>query len=196
MTTEFSPVEIAVQGDADRAPRRGGRRLRPGAEGAESGRRGGGAPQRRCAHGQPVSPARSGGARASTRCGGRSDPERRGIARRYPVRAVVIDALTLPEPGESEGAQRADPVPSSRRWRTRGVRWCSWRSWRHGAAAWSAFVVDVVFDLAFVPDPETQELQAEAHPVEMPAWAIGSRATRLWDGRRCARCLAGYFPGL
>ncbi len=76
-----------------------------------------------------------------------------------PVRAVVIDALTLPEAGESEGALRADLVAFVQALENEGVSVVLVEELAAVAAAWSAFVVDVVFDLSFQPDPETRDLR-------------------------------------
>lgn len=76
-----------------------------------------------------------------------------------PVRSVVIDALTLPESGESEEALRAYVVEFVQALEGEGISVVLVEELAPGAAAWSAFVVDVVFELAFQPDPETQELR-------------------------------------
>ena len=91
---------------------------------------------------------------------GRLHPEKEGEkVPALPVRAVVIDALTLPEPGEGEAAQRADLVAFMQALENEGISMVLVEELAQGAAAWSAFVVDMVFDLAFVPDVETQELR-------------------------------------
>jgi KaiC/GvpD/RAD55 family RecA-like ATPase/tetratricopeptide (TPR) repeat protein len=75
------------------------------------------------------------------------------------VRSVVIDALTLPEAGESEEALRSYVVEFVQALESEGVSVVLVEELAPGAAAWSAFVVDVVFELSFQPDPETQELR-------------------------------------
>ncbi len=75
------------------------------------------------------------------------------------VRSVVIDALTLPEPGENDGAQRAELVAFVQALENEGVSVVLVEELAPGTAAWSSFVVDVVFELAFQPDPETQDLR-------------------------------------
>lgn len=72
---------------------------------------------------------------------------------------MVIDALTLPEPGENDGAQRADLVAFVQALENEGVSVVLVEELAPGAAAWSSFVVDVVFELAFQPDLETQDLR-------------------------------------
>ena len=87
-------------------------------------------------------------------------PQKEGAAKpALPVRSVVIDALTLPEPGENDGAQRADLVAFVQALENEGVSVVLVEELAPGAAAWSSFVVDVVFELAFQPDPETQDLR-------------------------------------
>ena len=76
-----------------------------------------------------------------------------------PVRSVVIDALTLPEPGENDGAQRADLVAFVQALENEGVSVVLVEELAPGAPAWSSFVVDVVFELSSQPDPETQDLR-------------------------------------
>ncbi len=76
-----------------------------------------------------------------------------------PVRSVVIDALTLPEPGEKEGAQRADLVAFVQALENEGISVVLVEELAQGASAWSSFIVDVVFELSFQPDPETQDLR-------------------------------------
>ena len=76
-----------------------------------------------------------------------------------PVRAVVIDALTLPDPGTPEGALRAELVAFVQALESEGRSVVLVEELAAGAAAWSAFVVDVVFDLAMVPHPRTGELR-------------------------------------
>jgi KaiC/GvpD/RAD55 family RecA-like ATPase/tetratricopeptide (TPR) repeat protein len=76
-----------------------------------------------------------------------------------PVRAVVIDALTLPEAGESEGALRADLVAFVQALENEGISVVLVEELAAVAAAWSSFVVDVVFELSFQPDPETHDLR-------------------------------------
>lgn len=87
-------------------------------------------------------------------------PEKEGAAQpSLPVRSVVIDALTLPELGENDGAQRAELVAFVQALENEGVSVVLVEELAPGAAAWSSFVVDVVFELAFQPDPETQDLR-------------------------------------
>ena len=87
-------------------------------------------------------------------------PPKEGAAKPVlPVRAVVIDALTLPEPGENDGAQRADLVAFVQALENEGVSVVLVEELAAGVAAWSSFVVDVVFELSFQPDPETQDLR-------------------------------------
>jgi KaiC/GvpD/RAD55 family RecA-like ATPase/tetratricopeptide (TPR) repeat protein len=76
-----------------------------------------------------------------------------------PVRSVVIDALTLPEVGENDSTQRADLVAFVQALENEGISVVLVEELAPGAPAWSSFVVDVVFELAFQPDPETQDLR-------------------------------------
>lgn len=76
-----------------------------------------------------------------------------------PVRAVVIDALTLAQTGESEETLRAHLVGFIEALENEGISAVFVEELAPGASAWSSFVVDVVFDLALQPEPEMQELR-------------------------------------
>lgn len=76
-----------------------------------------------------------------------------------PIRSVVIDALTLPDPGENEGTLRADVVAFVQALENEGISVVLVEELGIGASAWSSFVVDVVFELSFQPDSETQDLR-------------------------------------
>lgn len=65
----------------------------------------------------------------------------------------------MPEPGDNDGAQRADLVAFVQARENEGVSVVLVEELAPGAAAWSSFVVDVVFELSFQPDPETQDLR-------------------------------------
>ena len=75
------------------------------------------------------------------------------------ARVVVIDALTLPDPTETEGAIRADLVAFVQGLENEGISVILVEELGERSFAWSAFVVDVVFDLTLAPDSETQELR-------------------------------------
>ncbi|MCK6588105.1 MAG: hypothetical protein L6Q76_11015 [Polyangiaceae bacterium] len=76
-----------------------------------------------------------------------------------PVRAVVIDALTLPDAGEDERSLRADLVNFVQALENEGISVVLVEELASETPAWSAFVVDVVLELTFSNDAETQELR-------------------------------------
>lgn len=78
------------------------------------------------------------------------------------VRAVVIDALTLLDPTapSAEGrALRAELIEFIQALEGEGRSVVLVEELGAGTPAWSAFVVDVVFELSMVPHPRTGELQ-------------------------------------
>lgn len=78
---------------------------------------------------------------------------------RCPVRVVVIDALTLPEAGSADGAQRADLVAFVQALEADGCSVILVEELADGVHAWSTFVVDVVFELSLAPHAEAGELR-------------------------------------
>lgn len=83
--------------------------------------------------------------------------ERRGRAG-APVRAVVIDAFTLPGPGEDDAALRDDLVTFVQALEQDGISTVIIEEVGVGATGWLPFVVDLVFELGFATDPDTGTL--------------------------------------
>ncbi len=158
LTTEFSPVEIAFKatliGLAESVVD-----VWPGAEGLVPG----GVVVEHLSivrNGRPVLSSADRKRGVIDAVWGLLHPEKEGEKRPpLPVRAVVIDALTLPEVGESEGALRADLVAFVQALENEGMSVVLVEELAPGASAWSSFVVDVVFELSFQPDVETQDLR-------------------------------------
>lgn len=160
LTTEFSPVEIAFKATLIGLPEEVVD-VWPGAEGLPSG---GVVVEHLSAvrNGRPVLSSAERKRGVIDAVWGLLHPEpEEGDARRppLPVRSVVIDALTLPEPGEHDGALRADLVAFVQALESEGVSVVLVEELAPGAAAWSSFVVDAVFELAFHPDAETGDLR-------------------------------------
>lgn len=156
LTTEFSPVEIAFKatliGLAEEAVD-----AWPGSEGSRAGdvvvehltelR-----------HGKPVLSSAERRRSSIDAVWGLLHPENDGTQKPpLPVRAVVIDAL--PEPGENEGALRADLVAFVQALENEGRSVVLVEELTQGMSASSAFVVDVVFELAVLLDAETRGLK-------------------------------------
>lgn len=158
LTTEFSPVEIAFKatliGLSEEAVD-----VWPGTEGLPSG---GVVVEHLSAvrNGRPVLSSAERKRGVIDAVWGLLHPEKEGAERPpRPVRAVVIDALTLPEAGETEGALRADLVAFVQALESEGISVVLVEELAAGAPAWASFVVDVVFELVFQPEPETQDLR-------------------------------------
>jgi KaiC/GvpD/RAD55 family RecA-like ATPase len=79
--------------------------------------------------------------------------------RRVPaVRAVLLDALTLPGNDEQEDNLRERLLEMIQGLEHRGITTVLVEEAAPGASEWAAFVVDIVLELSFVADPETGEL--------------------------------------
>jgi KaiC/GvpD/RAD55 family RecA-like ATPase len=90
--------------------------------------------------------------------------EGEAVGAAVPVRAVVIDAFNLPDPGASEGALRADLVRFVQSLEEWGISTVLVEEAGPGASEWLSFVVDVVFELGFsaeryAAEPGTGELR-------------------------------------
>lgn len=81
------------------------------------------------------------------------------VAAARAVRAVVIDALTLLEPQADERALRAELIDFVQALEGEGRSVVLVEELGPGTPAWSAFVVDLVFELGMTPHPRTGELQ-------------------------------------
>lgn len=158
LTTEFSPVEITYKATliglgeevVDVWP--GATGMTPGSVVVEH--------LSVVRHGQPVASSAERKRSAIDAIWGLLHPEKESERRPpLPVRAVVIDALTLPEVGESEGALRADLVAFVQALENERISVVLVEELAPVASAWSSFVVDVVLELAFQPDPETHDLR-------------------------------------
>ena len=158
LTTEFSPVEITFKATLIGLPE-DAVDVWPGSDGVTAG----GVVVEHLSEVRQGKPVLSSAERRRSSIDavwGLLHPQEKDAAKTaLPVRAVVIDALTLPDPGENDGAQRADLVAFVQALENEGVLVVLVEELAPGAAAWSSFVVDVVFELAFQPDPETQDLR-------------------------------------
>lgn len=158
LTTEFSPVEIVFKATLIDLPEAavdiwpGTGEMTPGNVLVEH--------LSNVRHGNPVLSSAERRRSSIDAVWGLLHPPKEGAAMpTLPVRSVVIDALTLPEPGEKEGAQRSDLVAFVQALENEGISVVLVEELAQGASAWSSFVVDVVFELSFQPDPETQDLR-------------------------------------
>lgn len=158
LTTEFSPVEITFKATLIGLPEEaveiwpGSGDLTPGGVVVEH--------LSEVRHGEPVLSSTERRRSSIDAIWGLLHPTNEEAPRpTRPVRSVVIDALTLPEAGENDGAQRAELVAFIQALENEGISVVLVEELAPGAAAWSSFVVDVVFELAFQPDPETQDLR-------------------------------------
>ncbi len=75
-----------------------------------------------------------------------------------PVRAIVLDALALPDTGDEEGILRERLLEMIQALEHRGISTIVVEEAAPGASEWAAFVVDIVIELLLVPDPDTGEL--------------------------------------
>lgn len=75
------------------------------------------------------------------------------------VRAVVLDALTIPDEPAQEATLRTRLLEMIQGLEHEGISTVVVEEAAPGASEWVAFVVDVVFELGFAPDPETHSLE-------------------------------------
>jgi hypothetical protein len=188
LTTEFSPVEIAFKatliGLDEEAVH-----VFPGAEGMSPGDV---AVEHLAAlrHGQPGSPSAKRKRNSIDAVWSLLHLEKPGERRPpLPVCAVVIDALTLPQTGESEETLRAHLVGFIEALENEGISVVFVEELAPGASAWSSFVVDVVFELSFHPEPEMQELRRKLtlpksrHALSIPGphdYGLDSGVLAVW----------------
>ncbi len=158
LTTEFSPAEIAYKATLIGLTEESVD-VWPGTEGAKAG-------DVVVEHlsvvrdGKPVLTSVERKKSAIDAVWGLLHPEKEGELRPpLPVRAVVIDALTLPDAGEEEKSLRSDLVAFVQSLENEGVSVVLVEEQAAGVAAWAAFVVDVVIELSLQPEEGTRELR-------------------------------------
>lgn len=161
LTTEFSPVEIAFKASMLGLPEDAVRPW-PGSEPVPAGailveHLANTAPAE-ASEEEPSSDSNRNRRRSLEAVWNLLHPEEEVAAARA-VRAVVIDALTLLEPQANERALRAELIDFVQALEGEGRSVVLVEELGHGTPAWSAFVVDLVLELAMTPHPRTGELQ-------------------------------------